>query len=123
MDSLQALWAATGVANIELGQILMTGVGGLLIYLAIRRGFEPLLLIPIGFGAILANIPVADMAGPNGLLGLITRVGIETGVFQRRARLCKVAAGKPCPECGNTTMIHKDGCEFCTACGYVGQCG
>jgi len=81
MDSLQALWAATGVANIELGQILMTGVGALLIYLAIRRGFEPLLLIPIGFGAILANIPVADMAGPNGLLGLITRAGIETGVF------------------------------------------
>jgi oxaloacetate decarboxylase beta subunit len=81
MDSLQALWAATGVANIELGQILMTGVGGLLIYLAIRRGFEPLLLIPIGFGAILANIPVADMAGPNGLLGMIVRAGIETGVF------------------------------------------
>ena len=32
-------------------------------------------------------------------------------------------AGKPCPECGNHTLIHKDGCEFCTACGYVGQCG
>ena len=32
-------------------------------------------------------------------------------------------AGKPCPECGNATMIHKDGCEFCTSCGYVGQCG
>ena len=32
-------------------------------------------------------------------------------------------AGKPCPECGNRTMIHKDGCDFCTACGYVGQCG
>jgi ribonucleoside-diphosphate reductase alpha chain len=31
--------------------------------------------------------------------------------------------GKPCPECGNATMIHKDGCDFCTACGYVGQCG
>jgi oxaloacetate decarboxylase beta subunit len=81
MESLQALWSATGVANIELGQILMTGVGGLLIYLAIRRGFEPLLLIPIGFGAILANIPVANMAGPEGLLGLITAAGIETGVF------------------------------------------
>lgn len=81
MDSLLALWAATGVANLEIGQILMTGVGGLLIYLAIRRGFEPLLLIPIGFGAILANIPVANMAGPQGLLGLITTVGIETGVF------------------------------------------
>jgi ribonucleoside-diphosphate reductase alpha chain len=32
-------------------------------------------------------------------------------------------AGRPCPECGNATMIHKDGCDFCTACGYVGQCG
>ena len=32
-------------------------------------------------------------------------------------------AGSPCPECGNATMIHKDGCDFCTACGYVGQCG
>ncbi|RVT50987.1 LAGLIDADG family homing endonuclease [Rubrivivax albus] len=32
-------------------------------------------------------------------------------------------AGKPCPECGNATMIHKDGCDFCTACGYVGHCG
>ena len=31
--------------------------------------------------------------------------------------------GKPCPECGNSTVIHKDGCDFCTACGYVGQCG
>ncbi len=32
-------------------------------------------------------------------------------------------AGKICPECGNPTVIHKDGCDFCTACGYVGQCG
>ncbi|GAB4397338.1 MAG: hypothetical protein OHK0048_05310 [Rhodoferax sp.] len=32
-------------------------------------------------------------------------------------------AGKPCPECGNATVIHKDGCDFCTACGHVGQCG
>jgi ribonucleoside-diphosphate reductase alpha chain len=32
-------------------------------------------------------------------------------------------AGKPCPECGNATLIHKDGCDFCTSCGYVGQCG
>ncbi|HOL37620.1 MAG TPA: hypothetical protein PLT38_07335, partial [Rubrivivax sp.] len=32
-------------------------------------------------------------------------------------------AGKRCPECGNATLIHKDGCEFCTSCGYIGQCG
>lgn len=81
METLLELWGVTGIANLQLGQVLMTGVGGLLIYLAISRGFEPLLLIPIGFGAILANIPVANMAGPEGLLGLITRAGIDTGVF------------------------------------------
>ena len=81
MDSLLELWHATGVANIGVGQILMMGVGSLLIYLAIRRGFEPLLLIPIGFGAILSNIPVAGIAGPTGLIGYVTHVGIETGVF------------------------------------------
>jgi ribonucleoside-diphosphate reductase alpha chain len=32
-------------------------------------------------------------------------------------------AGSPCPECGNATVIHKDGCDFCTSCGYVGACG
>jgi ribonucleoside-diphosphate reductase alpha chain len=32
-------------------------------------------------------------------------------------------AGARCPECGNATVIHKDGCEFCTACGYIGTCG
>ena len=32
-------------------------------------------------------------------------------------------AGARCPECGNATLIHKDGCEFCTACGYIGACG
>ena len=34
-----------------------------------------------------------------------------------------VMAGKVCLECGNATVIHKDGCDFCTACGAVGQCG
>jgi ribonucleoside-diphosphate reductase alpha chain len=37
--------------------------------------------------------------------------------------LARVQAGRPCPDCGNATLIHKDGCDFCTACGYVGQCG
>jgi ribonucleoside-diphosphate reductase alpha chain len=32
-------------------------------------------------------------------------------------------AGARCPECGNSTLIHKDGCEFCTACGHIGSCG
>ena len=56
-------------------------VGCVLLYLAIRRRFEPLLLVPIGFGAILSNIPIAGISGPDGLLGYVTHVGIETGVF------------------------------------------
>ena len=63
------------------GQIVMILIGLLLIYLAISRGFEPLLLLPIGFGGILANIPVADIAGPDGFLGIIYNMGISNGVF------------------------------------------
>jgi oxaloacetate decarboxylase beta subunit len=80
-SSLKAIWLTTGIANLGLGEVLMIIVGGILLYLAIAKKFEPLLLVPIGFGAILSNIPVAGMAGPDGLLGYIYAVGIETGVF------------------------------------------
>lgn len=70
-----------GIANLEWGQVLMMLVGCALIYLAAVKNFEPLLLLPIGFGAILSNIPVAGIAGPDGLLGYVYHVGIETGVF------------------------------------------
>jgi len=80
-QGLIELWASTGIANFTLGQIVMIIVGTLLIYLAIAKGFEPLLLIPIGFGGILANIPVAEIAGPEGLLGILYHSGIETGLF------------------------------------------
>jgi oxaloacetate decarboxylase beta subunit len=80
-STLKTLWLTTGFANIGLGELLMITVGGILLYLAIAKKFEPLLLVPIGFGAILSNIPIADMAGPQGLLGYIYYVGIETGVF------------------------------------------
>lgn len=81
MDELNVLWNSMGIANLTWGQALMMGVGGLLVYLGIARRFEPLLLLPIGFGAILSNIPVADIAGPEGLLGMIYSAGLETGVF------------------------------------------
>ena len=61
---LVQLWESTGLYNFTLGQVLMIVIGCLLIYLAIKKGFEPLLLIPIGFGGILANIPVAEISGP-----------------------------------------------------------
>ena len=70
-----------GLANMTLGQLFMMLVGATLIYLAIVKKFEPLLLLPIGFGAILSNIPIAGIGGPDGLLGYVYHVGIETGVF------------------------------------------
>ena len=81
-DLLLRLWETTGLANFDgIGPIAMMLVGGGLIYLGIARRFEPLLLIPIGFGAILSNIPVADIGGPEGILGYFYSVGVTTGVF------------------------------------------
>jgi len=81
MEAILKLWGSMGVANLTWGQVLMMGVGGLLVYLAIAKKFEPLLLVPIGFGAILCNIPVAGIGGPDGMIGMIYQVGVETGVF------------------------------------------
>ncbi|MDB1123015.1 sodium ion-translocating decarboxylase subunit beta [Vibrio algarum] len=81
MEGLMRLWNDTGVANFEFGQICMIAVGCLLLFLAIRKGFEPLLLLPIGFGAVLANIPNAGFTEPGGMLYYVYHVGIETGVF------------------------------------------
>ncbi len=58
---LNTLWQSMGIANLAWDQGLMICVGALLIYLAISRKFEPLLLLPIGFGCILANIPIAGL--------------------------------------------------------------
>jgi len=80
-DGLLKLWESTGLANFTFGQIIMIGIGGLLLFLAITKNYEPLLLIPIGFGGILANIPIAGIGGPDGLLGLLYQMGIETGLF------------------------------------------
>ena len=93
MDNLNSLWLSSGLAQVQAGQILMMLVGLGLLFLAIRKGFEPLLLVPIGFGTLLANIPgagfelapVYDAAGhmtsPGGLLYYIYSAGIETGLF------------------------------------------
>jgi len=81
MDGLLVLWQDTGLANFLWSQALMMGVGCVLLYLAMVRGFEPLLLLPIGFGAILANIPNGGFTEPGGILYYIYHVGIESGVF------------------------------------------
>ena len=93
MDNLISLWASSGLAQMQSGQLVMMIVGLVLLYLAINKGFEPLLLVPIGFGTLLANIPGAgfdvapvydamgQMESPGGLLYYIYHVGIETGLF------------------------------------------
>ena len=87
------LWTSTGIYDIiqqtsanfsetwilGLGRVLMMLVA--LVLLAVFKEFEPLLLLPIGFGAILSNIPLAGISGPDGLLGMVYNVGIESGVF------------------------------------------
>lgn len=81
MESLNKLWLSTGLANFELGQAIMMLVGCGLLYLAIARNFEPLLLLPMGFGAVLTNIPVAGFSEAGGFLSYVYHGGIETGIF------------------------------------------
>ena len=75
------LWSATGIANITPGGALMVAVCLLLIWLAVAKEFEPLLLLPIGFGGLLANVPVADIAGADGFLGILYGMGVSNGLF------------------------------------------
>ena len=81
LESLESFWLSTGIANLSWGQLVMIGIGFLLIYLAIARKFEPLLLVPIGFGGILSNVPIADIAGASGFIGQIYNMGIATSLF------------------------------------------
>ncbi|SMN00290.1 Oxaloacetate decarboxylase beta chain [uncultured Candidatus Thioglobus sp.] len=81
MEQLNILWVNTGLQQMAWGQGLMLLVGMLLLYLAVVKKFEPLLLLPIGFGAILANIPGAGIAEGNGILHVFYVVGIESGAF------------------------------------------
>ena len=81
MNQLSLLWVNTGLYQMSWGQGLMLVVGILLIYLAIVKKFEPLLLLPIGFGALLSNIPGANLAIDGGILHLFYMVGIESGAF------------------------------------------
>lgn len=93
MQELIGLWQDTGLAQMQVGQAAMMIIGCVLLYLAIVKNFEPLLLVPIGFGTLLVNIPGAGfdlapvydasgaMLAPGGLLYYIYHVGIETGMF------------------------------------------
>jgi oxaloacetate decarboxylase beta subunit len=79
LDLLLEIARASGVAQLSAGNVVMFAVAGTLIFLAIAKGYEPLLLIPIGFGAMLANLPMADMSSyGDGIMALIYNAGIRT---------------------------------------------
>ncbi len=79
VSGLQGLFA--GVVHITIWQIIMLAIASVLLYLGIKKGYEPLLLVPIGFGAILVNIPLADMMGKEGFLRFFYDAGVLTEVF------------------------------------------
>jgi len=79
METALKLLEQSGFANLIWGNWAMFAAGGILIYLAITKKYEPLLLIPIGFGTILANLPLAEMGSyGEGIIALIYNQGIKT---------------------------------------------
>jgi len=102
IDSLVELWNSTGIYNFistaqqqtqgtcveqflaHFGQPIMIVICCFLLWLGIKKQFEPLLLVPIAFGGLLSNIPMPlgeEIAGPNGFLGIIFAFGIDKGLF------------------------------------------
>jgi len=79
---LSGIWGLfNGILHLEAGQVVMLLIGSLLLFLGIRKGFEPLLLLPIGFGAILVNIPLAGLMEEDGVLRFFYDTGIRTEIF------------------------------------------
>ena len=84
IDSLVKIWHTTGIYSICWQQLVMIAVCCFLLWLGIKKQFEPLLLVPIAFGGLLANIPMPPgeaIAGANGFLGIIFNFGINSGLF------------------------------------------
>ncbi len=97
VEGLTNLWNSTGIMNFvktadpslsgvdqflhQFGSPIMIVICLFLLWLGIKKQYEPLLLVPIAFGGLLSNIPVADIAGPNGFLGIIYEAGIHKGLF------------------------------------------
>ena len=78
-----------GLSHLGWGHVLMILIGSLLLYLGIGKGFEPLLLLPIGFGAILVNIPMAGLMEEEGVLRFFYDTGVLTEI------LCAARCNKP----------------------------
>ena len=70
-----------GFTHFSFGNAVMLAIGAVLVYLAIAKEYEPVLLLPIGFGCILANIPLAGMTAAEGIMGVLYQAGISTELF------------------------------------------
>ncbi len=70
-----------GILYLDYRQVIMLVIGGILIWLAIRKNYEPALLLPIGFGTILANIPLSAAVGADGAMTILFKAGISTELF------------------------------------------
>jgi oxaloacetate decarboxylase beta subunit len=81
MELILEIWHGSGLYQITIGQAVMLVICLGLLYLGIVKKFEPLLLVTIGFGGLLSNIPGVEIATGSGLLALSYKVGIETGAF------------------------------------------
>lgn len=84
MQALNQIWQTTGIYTLTWQQLTMIAVCCFLLWLGIKKQFEPLLLVPIAFGGLLANIPMPPgeaIAGPNGFLGIVFNFGINSGLF------------------------------------------
>lgn len=81
MEQWRSLWQNTGLYQLELPQVAMMLICLLLLYLAIRKKFEPLLLLPIAFGGLLANIPGVEIATGDGILRQLYEIGLATSIF------------------------------------------
>ena len=79
IEDFAKLLLNSGFAHMSIQNWVMYIISATLVYLAIKKGYEPLLLIPIAFGIVLANFPLADMGSyGKGIIGLIYRTGVET---------------------------------------------
>ncbi len=81
MDFSNLLVLTQAITNLHWQNVVMMILGGVLIWLAITKDYEPILLLPIGFGAILTNLPLTGIAGPEGFLGILFAAGIKTELF------------------------------------------
>jgi oxaloacetate decarboxylase beta subunit len=81
MEITNVLELLQGPMHLTWQMVAMMIAGGVLIYLAIAKDYEPVLLLPIGFGAILANLPLTGITDEHGMLGILYRAGIETELF------------------------------------------